>query len=52
MVCVLSGIADVVVVEQVGKTFPDDRLDVSKNTSHTITVTSNEPLVVLTGMRQ
>ena len=51
VVCVLSGTADVLVAEQVGKILPGDRLDVPKNTSHSIIVTSDEPLVVLTGMR-
>ena len=51
-VCVLSGTSDVAVAEQVGKIFPGDRLDVPKNTSHSITVTSDEPLFVLTGLRQ
>ena len=52
VVCVLFGTADVTVAEQAGKIFPGDRLDVPKNTSHSITVTSDEPLVVLTGMRR
>ena len=46
------GTVDVVVAEQVGKIFPGDRLDVPKDTSHSITVTSDGPLVGLTGMRQ
>ncbi len=52
VVCVLSGTADVSVSGQVGKVLSVDRLDVPKNTSHSIIVTSDQPLVVLTGMRQ
>ena len=52
VVCVLSGTADVSVSGQVGKVLSGDRLDVPKNTSHSIIVTSDQPLVVLTGMRQ
>ena len=52
VVCVLSGIADVSASGQVEKVLSGDRLDVPKNTSHSIIVTSDQPLVVLTGMRQ
>ena len=51
VVCVLSGTADVSVSGQAGKVLPGDRLDVPKNTYHSIIVTSDQPLVVLTGMR-
>ena len=51
VVCVLSGTADVSVSGQARKVLPGDRLDVPKNTYHSIIVTSDQPLVVLTGMR-
>ena len=52
VVCVLSGTADVKVADAHGTVEPGDRLDVPANTYHSITVTSQEPLVVLTGMRK
>ena len=51
VVCVLSGTADVKVAEAHGTIKAGDRVDVPANTYHSITVTSKEPLVVLTGMR-
>ena len=51
VVCDLSGTADVSVSGQAGKVLPGDRLDVPKNAYHSIIVTSDQPLVVLTGMR-
>lgn len=51
VVCVLSGTADVEVAEAHGTAEPGDRIDVPANTYHSLTVTSDEPLVVLTGMR-
>lgn len=51
VVCVLSGTADVKVATEHGTVEPGDRMDVPANTYHSITVTSEEPLVVLTGMR-
>lgn len=52
VVCVLSGTADVKVADAHGTVEAGDRIDVPANTSHSITVTSNTPLVVLTGMRR
>ena len=52
VVCVLSGTADVKVAEEEGTVEAGDRMDVPANTYHSITVTSEEPLVVLTGMRK
>lgn len=52
VVCVLSGTADVKVAEAHGSVETGDRIDVPANTYHSITVTSEEPLVVLTGMRR
>lgn len=51
VVCVLSGTADVEVGDAQGTAEPGDRIDVPANTYHSLTVTSDEPLVVLTGMR-
>lgn len=51
VVCVLSGTADVKVADAQGTVEPGDRMDVPANTYHSITVTSEEPFVVLTGMR-
>ena len=51
VVCVLSGTADVKVADAHGSVETGDRMDVPANTYHSITVTSKEPLVVLTGMR-
>ena len=51
VVCVLSGTADVKVADERGTVEPGDRMDVPANTYHSITVTSEEPFVVLTGMR-
>ena len=51
VVCVLSGTAEVKVAEASGTVESGDRIDVPANTYHSITVTSKEPLVVLTGMR-
>ena len=52
VVCVLSGTADVKVADEQGTVEAGDRMDVPANTYHSITVTSKEPLVVLTGMRR
>ena len=52
VVCVVSGTADVKVADEQGSIESGDRIDVPANTYHSITVTSNEPLVVLTGMRK
>ena len=52
VVCVLSGTADVKVADANGTVEAGDRMDVLANTYHSITVTSEEPLVVLTGMRR
>ena len=52
VVCVLSGTADVKVADEEGAVESGDRIDVPANTYHSITVTSKEPLVVLTGMRK
>ena len=51
VVCVLSGTADVKVADAHGSVEAGERMDVPANTYHSITVTSKEPLVVLTGMR-
>jgi hypothetical protein len=51
VVCVLSGAADVKVGKETAKIGVGDRVDVPANTYHSITVTSAEPLVVLTGMQ-
>ena len=51
VVCVLSGTADVKVADEQGTVESGDRMDVPANTYHSITVTSEEPFVVLTGMR-
>ena len=51
VVCVLSGTAEVKVADEHGTVGPGDRMDVPANTLHSITVTSDAPLVVLTGMR-
>lgn len=51
VVCVLSGTADVKVADEQGTVESGDRIDVPANTYHSITVTSEEPFVVLTGMR-
>ena len=52
VVCVLSGTADVKVADEHGSVEPGDRMDVPANTYHSITVTGEDPLVVLTGMRK
>ena len=52
VVCVLSGTADVKVAGEQRAVESGDRIDVPANTYHSITVTSKEPLVVLTGMRK
>ena len=52
VVCVLSGTADVKVADEHGSVEPGDRMDVPANTYHSITVTGEDPLVVLTGMRR
>ena len=52
VVCVLSGTADVKVADEQGAVESGDRIDVPANTYHSITVTSKDPLVVLTGMRK
>ncbi len=52
VVCVLSGTADVKVADEQGTIESGDRIDVPANTYHSITVTSKEPLVILTGMRK
>ncbi len=52
VVCVLSGTADVKVANEQGTIESGDRVDVPANTYHSITVTSKEPLVVMTGMRK
>lgn len=52
VVCVLSGTADVKVADELGTVESGDRIDVPANTYHSITVTSKDPLVVLTGMRK
>lgn len=52
VVCVLSGTAEVKVADAHGTVERGDRIDVPANTYHSITVTSTEPLVVLTGMRK
>ncbi len=52
VVCILSGTADVKVADEQGAVESGDRIDVPANIYHSITVTSKEPLVVLTGMRK
>ena len=52
VVCVLSGTAAVKVANAHGTVEAGDRMDVPANTYHSITVTGEEPLVVLTGMRR
>lgn len=52
VVCVLSGTADVKVADENDTLKRGDRVDVPANTYHSLTVTSTEPLVVLTGMRK
>ena len=52
VVCVLSGTADVKVADDHDTVKRGDRVDVPANTYHSLTVTSSEPLVVLTGMRK
>ncbi len=52
VVCVVSGTADVKVADAEGTVEAGDRIDVPANTYHSLTVTSKEPLVVLTGMRR
>ena len=52
VVCVLSGTADVKVADETDTLKQGDRVDVPANTYHSLTVTSKEPLVVLTGMRK
>ncbi len=52
VVCILSGTADVKVADEQGTVESGDRIDVPANTYHSITVTSKDPLVVLTGMRK
>ncbi|MDE0010437.1 MAG: cupin domain-containing protein [Candidatus Poribacteria bacterium] len=52
VVCVVSGTADVKVANAEGTVEAGDRIDVPANTYHSLTVTSKEPLVVLTGMRR
>ena len=52
VVCVLSGTADVKVADEQGTVEAGDRMDVPANTYHSITVTSEEPFVVMTGMRR
>lgn len=51
VVCVLSGEAEAKVENQTGRVQSGDRLDIPANTDHSLTVTSDEPLVVLTGLR-
>ena len=52
VVCVLSGTAEAKVADEQGTVKRGDRIDVPANTYHSLTVTSAEPLVVLTGMRK
>ena len=52
VVCVISGTADVKVADETDTLKRGDRVDVPANTYHSLTVTSKEPLVVLTGMRK
>lgn len=52
VVCVLSGTADAKVADEESTVEKGDRIDVPANTYHSLTVTSDEPLVVLTGMRK
>lgn len=51
VVCVLSGTANVKVADDHDTVKRGDRIDVPANTYHSLTVTSTEPFVVLTGMR-
>ncbi len=52
VLCVLSGTAEVIVADAQDTIKRGDRIDVPANTLHSLTVTSAEPLVVLTGMRK
>lgn len=52
VLCVLSGTAEVKVDEDTDIIKRGDRIDVPANTYHSLTVTSADPLVVLTGMRK
>ncbi len=52
VVCVLSGTAEAKVADEEGTVEKGDRIDVPANTLHSLTVTSDEPLVILTGMRK
>lgn len=52
VVCVLSGTAEAKVADDEATVEKGDRIDVPANTYHSLTVTSDEPLVVLTGMRK
>ncbi len=52
VVCVLSGTAEAKVEDDTDTVKRGDRIDVPANTYHSLTVTSTEPLVVLTGMRK
>ena len=52
VVCVLSGTAEAKVADEEGTVEIGDRIDVPANTYHSLTVTSDEPLVVMTGMRK
>lgn len=52
VVCVLSGTAEAKVEDATDTVKRGDRIDVPANTYHSLTVTSTEPLVVLTGMRK
>ena len=52
VLCVLSGTAEVKVADTRDTIKRGDRIDVPANTYHSLTVTSAEPLVVLTGMRK
>ncbi|MCG9126532.1 cupin domain-containing protein [Candidatus Poribacteria bacterium] len=52
VVCVLSGTAEAKVEDSTDTVKKGDRIDVPANTYHSLTVTSTEPLVVLTGMRK
>ncbi len=51
VVCVLSGTAEAKVADEEATIKKGDRIDVPANTYHSLTVTSDDPLVVLTGMR-
>ncbi len=52
VVCVLSGTAEAKVADAEGTVEKGDRIDVPANTYHSLTVTSDEPLVIMTGMRK